>query len=179
MKYRKDPMVAASQIISQIPAIVKQKGDDTTVATVGSISCKPNNINVIPQSVKFTIDLRGMNPSTLDLVREEITVQLKEIEEQGFAYTINLLTQAKEVNLSKKILNIIEKVAKQKNISYKRMHSGANHDSSIMAQMTEVAMIFVPSVDGRSHCPEEYTKEEDIKAGCDVLLGTICELACG
>lgn len=173
MRFRKDPMVVAGKIISMIPSIVKEKGDSTTVATVGSITCKPNAVNVIPESVKFTIDLRGINPEVLRLVVEEIIIKLKG---ESFDYKMNLLTQAKEVKLSEKILNIVEESAKEEKISYKNMYSGANHDSSIMAQITDVAMIFVPSVDGRSHCPEEYTKEKDIEKGCQLLLRTISKL---
>jgi len=176
MPLRKDSMVASSQIISQLPSILKEKGDETTVATVGRILCKPNAINVIPESVKFTIDIRGMNPDVLKNVIDEISIRLKILEKEGFDCKINLLTKTKEVKLSDDILDIIEEEAKKEKISYKRMYSGSNHDSSIMAQVTDVAMIFVPSVEGRSHCPEEYTKDEDIKNGCRLLFKTIVEL---
>lgn len=173
MHSRKDPLVFASKIISQIPTIVKDKGDNSIVATVGNILCKPNAINVIPESVKFTIDIRGINIENVSLVVDEIDKMLKE---ESFDYKINLLTQAREVKLSENILNVIEESAIEEKISYKKMYSGANHDSSIMAQITDVAMIFVPSVDGRSHCPEEYTKEKDIEKGCQLLLSSIIKL---
>jgi allantoate deiminase len=57
------------------------------------------------------------------------------------------------------------------------MVSGAGHDAAIMAGLTDTGMIFLPSKDGRSHCPEEFTRMEDIKLGCDILLATVIELA--
>ncbi len=49
------------------------------------------------------------------------------------------------------------------------MNSGAVHDSAMLTELTEVGMIFVPSINGRSHCPEELTDLQDIKLGCDLL----------
>jgi allantoate deiminase len=58
-----------------------------------------------------------------------------------------------------------------------RMNSGAVHDACMLADIVPVGMIFVPSINGRSHVPEEYTRYEDIKKGCDVLLGTVIKMA--
>jgi allantoate deiminase len=67
--------------------------------------------------------------------------------------------------------------AENQNIKYKKMNSGALHDACLMANVTEVGMIFVPSIKGRSHCPEEFTNYEDIKIGADVLLGALVKLS--
>jgi acetylornithine deacetylase/succinyl-diaminopimelate desuccinylase-like protein len=58
-----------------------------------------------------------------------------------------------------------------------RMNSGAGHDSCLLATVTNVGMIFVPSIGGRSHVPEEDTRYEDLKTGCNLLLGTLIKLA--
>ena len=57
------------------------------------------------------------------------------------------------------------------------MNSGAVHDSAMLPGITDVGMIFVPSINGLSHCPQELTKFEDIKLGCDLLLKTVIKLA--
>jgi allantoate deiminase len=57
------------------------------------------------------------------------------------------------------------------------MPSGAGHDSQMWAPHVPTAMIFVPSVEGRSHCPEEYTSAEDCAVGASVLASTLRELA--
>ena len=76
------------------------------------------------------------------------------------------------------VSKIIEEEARARGIKYKVMNSGAVHDSSLLADVTNVGMIFVPSVDGRSHVQYENTEFEDIKQGCDLLLGAIYKLAC-
>ena len=57
------------------------------------------------------------------------------------------------------------------------MISGAGHDTALVAGLTQAGMIFVPSRDGRSHCPQEFTRIEDIVLGCQILLDTALELA--
>lgn len=176
MKYRRDAMVASSKIISRIPEIVGEIGDESNVATVGSIECRPNLPNVIPKEVKFTIDLRGIEPERNEKILSSIKKELSLIEVEGFETSIIQLTKAKETKSNKRFLDVIVEKAKQREITYKLMYSGSNHDTSIMGEICEVAMIFVPSVNGSSHCPEEYTKEEDIEKGCQLLLDTIEEL---
>jgi len=57
------------------------------------------------------------------------------------------------------------------------MNSGAGHDSALLTEVTDVGMIFVPSIEGISHAPEEDTEYEDLKTGCDVLLNALVDLA--
>ena len=82
MKYRKDALIEASKLISKIPTIVEKFGDESNVATVGVIECKPNLPNVIPKEVKFTIDLRGIEPDTNRRILEEIKNELRNIKDE-------------------------------------------------------------------------------------------------
>jgi len=56
------------------------------------------------------------------------------------------------------------------------MPSGAGHDAQDMALIAPTGMIFVPSVGGISHSPAEYTRDEDVVNGANVLLHTIVHL---
>ena len=85
--------------------------------------------------------------------------------------------RSKCIQLSKRIAGIIEEVTVEKGYPYKCMNSGAVHDAAMITEVTDVGMIFVPSVDGRSHTVEEYTDAEDIKKGADILLETVKRLA--
>lgn len=71
--------------------------------------------------------------------------------------------------------DILEREARVRGISTKRMISRAGHDTQIMATLTDAALVFVPSKGGRSHCPEEWTDYADLKNGADVLLGAVLE----
>ena len=76
-------------------------------------------------------------------------------------------------------MNIFEDVAKEESLAYKKMLSGAGHDAMIMASITDVGLIFVPSKNGRSHCPEEWTDYEDLQNGIELIYHTVKELATG
>lgn len=177
MHLRNDPMVVASQIISKINIIAKEVSN-TTVATVGNIVISPNIPNAIPGVVTFTVDIRDINQSGIDSVVEEIEkLTVKCSRESGVEYDVATIATSKTIKIQPYIMEIMENKAKQLGLDYIMMPSGAVHDSNYMADVTDVGMIFVPSKDGRSHVKEEYTSYEDIKAGADLLLNTLIELA--
>ncbi|WPC39847.1 M20 family metallo-hydrolase [Clostridium sp. JS66] len=177
MNMRKDALIAASEIISHVNDIVKENGLDTTVATVGKIECHPNVSNVIAEKVYFTIDIRDLDDHAMDRVLKEVINYSNKISDKyGVECNVRRITSFKGTTTCEKIINIIEDVVKSRGYSYCKMLSGAVHDSAVMAEITDVGMIFVPSKDGKSHVPEEYTSFEDIKRGSDVLLETLIKL---
>ena len=92
-------------------------------------------------------------------VLEEIRVSLEESVNTypGLSFEVNEILRIESVYTDEKVQEIFEDIAKEKNISCKRMLSGAGHDAMIMSAICDVAMLFVPSLNGRSHVPEEWT----------------------
>ena len=74
------------------------------------------------------------------------------------------------------IKNMIAEAAKELELSYLFMPSGAGHDAQNMAKITPTGMIFVPSIGGVSHSPKELTLIEDVANGANVLLHTILKI---
>jgi allantoate deiminase len=89
----------------------------------------------------------------------------------------DLVGQSDSVKLSDKVISAIQSAAEKLGIKYLRMHSGAGHDSALFTEVTDVGMIFVQSIEGISHAPEEDTKYEDLKRGCDVLVNALLDIA--
>lgn len=81
------------------------------------------------------------------------------------------------VDMSKEIIDNLEASAKKLGYSYMRMNSGAGHDAMVMAKIAPTSLIFVPSKDGLSHHPDEWTEYEDLKKGIEVMLNTVIELS--
>jgi acetylornithine deacetylase/succinyl-diaminopimelate desuccinylase-like protein len=108
-----------------------------------------------------------------------ITGRVKDIcGERNLEFEITQLgSSISPVLLSGEIVDLIGEKAREKNIEPLRMVSGAGHDTALLADLTEAGMIFVPSQKGRSHCPQEFTRLEDICLGCEVLLETALALA--
>jgi hydantoinase/carbamoylase family amidase len=178
MHLRKNPMTAAARIISELDDIIKEMGTPKTVGTVGKILCEPNVPNIIPGKVSFTIDLRDVVPVGINAVETRLRERIQEEATRGrLGSTITVVSATEPISLDEVIVAAIERVAIRKGVAYRRMQSGAVHDSSVLAGITKVGMIFVPSINGRSHAPEEQTDIKDILVACDVLCGVINELA--
>ncbi|WP_025640738.1 Zn-dependent hydrolase [Schnuerera ultunensis] len=178
MDLRNDPMVGASEIVTYLEKVAKEKGLPSTVATVGKIHCQPNMPNVISGEVDFYVDIRDVEADGVETVVKELEKKTEEIVlKRGLKAQIELVGESDSVRLSTKVIEAIEKSALEKGFEYKIMNSGAVHDSAMLTELTEVGMIFVPSINGRSHCPEELTDLQDIKLGCDLLLNTVIRLA--
>ena len=177
MDDRSDALLAAARIITAVEKIAQKIGSNT-VATVGRIRCEPGQTNVIPGAVTFSLDVRNANKTILDSAVTAINKAAKDIcTEHGLEFEITPLSSALPVSLSAEIVDLMDKIAREKNIAALRMVSGAGHDTAILADLTAAGMIFVPSKKGRSHCPEEFTRLEDIGLGCELLLATVVALA--
>ncbi len=67
-------------------------------------------------------------------------------------------------------IKALEEIAKEKNISYKLMHSGAGHDAMIFSKIVDTSMIFIPCYKGISHNPNEKADLDDAALGGKILL---------
>ncbi len=76
-------------------------------------------------------------------------------------------------HLSKEIHQALTESADQLGFKYRTMVSGAGHDAMIFASLTEVGLIFVPSHNGISHAPEEWTDYDKLQKGIEVVLKTV------
>ncbi|MFP4482291.1 MAG: Zn-dependent hydrolase [Thermovirgaceae bacterium] len=178
MGLRKDPMAAAANVIAGVEDLARQTHSGTTVGTVGRIFCEPNVPNVIPGKVRFTLDARDVDEPSLEKFVEAVVKTLKEESyRHGVVSEMSFLGGSKAIFLPEEITGLIESIAKKRGIPFRRMNSGAGHDSCLLATVTRVGMIFVPSIGGRSHVPEEDTRYEDLETGCNLLLETLMELA--
>jgi hydantoinase/carbamoylase family amidase len=178
MQYRKDPMAGAAEIITAIEETAKSGALPTTVATVGKVLCSPNVPNVIPEKVQFVVDIRDVEPEGIESVTHAVMQKLEQVASQrSLRYTVKNMSSISPTTCSEKVVDALERSAKNRGIPYKRMISGALHDTAVLAGITDAGMLFVPSIHGRSHCPEEYTDIDDIARGCDVLLGALKELS--
>jgi len=170
MNMRDDALVKASKIISSVNEFVNEIGGDL-VGTVGEIEVEPGAVNVIPGKAEFTIELRDMEKEKIEKVMNKIKDSLGEEE-----LAVEDILYEGIVYLDKEVQNSIKKSAKRLDYDFKEMISGAGHDANPLSKITSAGMIFVPSHNGISHSPNEWTDWEDIKKGTEVMLETIKEL---
>ncbi len=177
MGYRKDAVYVASQMIQGVIDKAIEYGDPL-VATVGKIEVKPNIVNVVPGSALFTLDVRHTEKEILVKFTDELTAIINRISTaSGVETSIDMWMDEDPIPMDQQIVEAIEKQTKEKGLNYKMMHSGAGHDSQIIAPIVPTAMIFVPSRDGISHNPLEYTSPEELATGVQALMESLYVLA--
>lgn len=176
MDLRQDPMVAASKIIAEVPDMARSVSG-TAVATVGNIEMKPNIPNAIPGEVTFVADVRDITDEGIAGVVEKIREAAKKYAaEEDLILKTEIVATTVPIKVKDYMVDTMSRCAEDARLDYTLMPSGAIHDSNYMAEVTDIGMIFVPSVDGRSHVADEFTRWSDIKAGADLLLKTLMEI---
>lgn len=177
MGYRHDTVYGFSKICSEAIDRAKAMGDPL-VLTFGKVIPKPNTVNVVPGEVEFSIDCRHTDARVLKEFTEDLEKRMEEIAaEHGLTIAIDLWMDELPVPMNQGIVDVIESQAKKGNYKYRLMHSGAGHDSQIIAPHYPSAMLFVPSIGGISHNPAEETNAEDLIEGIKMLADTLYELA--
>ena len=177
MRLRSDSLTAAAQAIAAVEEFAATSASGVTVGTVGMLVNEPNVANVIPARTIFSVDLRDTDAATLDEVAEHVLATIQRIaEERQVDAQVALTAESAPVVLSSRLRDTLRRSAERQGIAYLEMPSGAAHDAQEIARVTDAAMIFVPSIGGRSHCPEEDTPFAAIALAADVLLGAIQEV---
>ncbi len=169
MDMRMDAVDAATKVISKIPDWAREKADGT-VATTGLIKVTPGGMNIVAQQVDFTVDIRSMNNDNIDDIANRIRQALdQEVKAMGGSYEIDTKLVITPVFLSEEMLGIMEESCKRRGYSYRFLPSGAGHDALEIGQSIPTVMLFVPSKDGRSHCPVEFTEYSDFAKASMVM----------
>jgi N-carbamoyl-L-amino-acid hydrolase len=172
MDARQDALYAFACMAQQVFDIGLATGD--VVASVGEVHPTPNSRNVIAGHVHFTIDIRGWDEGKTDTVCREIERALQTIgDEVGCAVEIRRTWAVGRAAFNPELVALIHGAAKELGFPALDMVSGASHDTLYINQVAPSAMIFVPSIGGRSHAETEKTSWADCAAGADVLLHCI------
>ena len=176
MDQRRDALYAASQYVQAVHEIGKHT-PGRQVATVGKLQSFPGAPNVVPGLVNASLEIRDLDAKKMDFIfnlikRKSMDIGQKTGTKFHFEPTINILPQLTDSN----IRTIINQSAQSLGLSTKEMPSGAGHDAQEMAVICPVGMIFVPSKNGISHSPTEYSSPQDITNGANVLLHTVLNL---
>ncbi|WP_408008565.1 Zn-dependent hydrolase [Pseudalkalibacillus sp. A8] len=174
MDHRKDAFTAAAEMVLEVERYCKQFKDDV-VGTVGKVEVFPNAANIIPGQVKFIFEVRGKKEEKLEHAVNRIQEVWQEIaDRRQIEFIQEVLLDQKPVVFDKGIVNILQSTASEMNEPCLTLPSMAVHDAAHMASITRAAMVFVKSIGGKSHCPEEYSHPIDIeKAGNLILKGII------
>lgn len=174
MAYRKDPVVAMSEWITQMSAWAYQ--NTPLVLSVGVIETHPGACNVICEYVRFSVDIRSIHKEQMMEVEVEMQRLQKQLEKthqvrvemQKEDYVEPCLCDPKRQQWA-------QQICEENKIPYIKTMSGAGHDSMNFKDICPVSLLFVRSYQGYSHRKEEFSSKEDCALGCLVLYEMICK----
>ena len=178
MDMRQDAFQGVAEFAGEIDRVLEEHGGPQSVATIGRIELSPGAANVIPGEARFSLEFRDVDENRLLEIADAFRLTLSSIaRRRKLMFEFRVISEIQPVACNQDILNLIEESAKTFDLATKQLPSGAAHDTQKLAHITDAAMIFVPSHDGRSHSAAEWTSWDDIEAGANVLLNTMYKLA--
>lgn len=178
MPGRKDALAAAAELILALEDAAKDSGAIDTVATVGICEVFPGAVNSIPSRALITTDVRDIDKARRDRVLDALQDACAGVSaRRGVKITTELINADPPTICEPAILDALEDAAETAGKSHKRMVARAYHDSSFVACIAPVAMLFIPCRGGVSHRPDEYASPGWIGSGVHVLSRTLATLA--
>ena len=178
MEDRQDAFMATAEIALALEQLGRTSQSEYTTVTIGRVQVIPNAVNVIPGKVVFSIDIRDCDYDYKNDLIAKLKNRIKEIaDKRNVKVNLTQYNNDYPMKCDENIIKKLENACEKENTPYIKTISGAFHDSMLVGEFAPVAMIFVPSKNGISHSPEEWTNFADIAAGTDVLADTLIELA--
>ncbi|WP_037189133.1 M20 family metallo-hydrolase [Rhodococcus sp. 114MFTsu3.1] len=175
MNRRRDAGCAAAGSVLAIERIASANVDGR--GTTGLITFSPDAVNIVTESSELWGEFRSPDLDWLHAAGNKFHAA---VHSEGASRSVDVelewLPSEQPAVMDNRFIDISSREADRLGLTQSRLYSGAEHDAAILAKKIPTAMIFVPSKDGRSHCPDEFTAEKDIHSGANVLLNTIITL---
>lgn len=178
MEERHDALVAGARIAVKLEELCLASSTQAR-GTVGSIIAEPGEHNIVAGKCTVAIDIREAEDKTFEKIYEALITYTKKIcAERGLSFSISTTLEERPVHCSEKLKTIIDECMSKENIRHTHMVSFPSHDAQQIAKIMPVGMIFIRSSNGGcSHCPEEYTTQDDLAEGAEVLYQSLRKIA--
>lgn len=177
MRRRHDALTLAADLVLYAEKLAKAHDSDEVVATVGYVDVTPNAPNVVPGRVRMLVEIRSPDQAAMDQIATDVMRRSRELAlERGLRVEVEReLNQPPEM-MDDAVRTALSAACEQLGLGYMDLASMAGHDAAHMAAVTRSGMVFVPSQDGKSHCPEEYTDPAAAAAGVLVMTEALLRL---
>ena len=176
MDFRLDPGLPLAEAIIELERLARAAGS-STVGTVGEIEVHPSLINAIPERIRFSLDIRGVDQALYGGVARDIAIFVRAAAAgRGMTADVAERQTLAPTPLDTRIVAALEEAARATGEPFMMMPSGAAHDTMCVADHVPSAMVFVPCVDGISHSPHEQADPADAALAAEVILNAILQL---
>ncbi|RUO58969.1 Zn-dependent hydrolase [Pseudidiomarina insulisalsae] len=177
MHMRSDAFMGLADFAHEIERIIAENGTDKTRITVGKVELKPGAPHTVPGEAVFTVVGRDTDEKVMEEIANACRKALSAIaRKHRLMFEYEQISWLAPKPCSPSLTDLIEKQVQEMGYSYQRMPSGAGHDTQFLGEITEAGLIFIPSVNGVSHAPDEWSHWHDVEAGTNVLLQSVLAL---
>ncbi len=179
MDMRSDALMGMVEFAHEIQRIIDEEGTDKSRITIGHVALKPGFPHTVPGEVDFTIVGRDLDEDVMTALANACRRVLSAMaRKHKLKFEYEEMSWLKPAYCDDGLVALIAKKAKELGLSNMVMPSGAGHDVQFFCGHTRAGLIFVPSVNGVSHAPDEWTHWSDCERGAQLLLECVLELAC-
>jgi N-carbamoyl-L-amino-acid hydrolase len=149
-----------------------------SMVTIGKVVLHPGAFSIVPARADFTFEFRSPDAATLKELEQELFVIAADVAStRGLGFASRVVDQTTPVDVSPRLVGMMEEECRSLGYPWMRVTSGAGHDAQIIASACDAGMIFIPCAEGISHSPEEKIEWADLEKGANLLLRTLMRLA--
>jgi len=177
---RTDALAAASEFVLDLERAAEELAtrSEAVVGTAGEGRIEPNARNIVPERVRYHLDIRDVDHAAMDRLVERCRTSLARIERtRGVEASLTRYRDTPPNEMSERCLTAADAAATARGVESVRLYSAAMHDTANLAAVTDAGLLFAPSVDGVSHSPREWTDWDDCARASGVLAETVRSLA--
>jgi N-carbamoyl-L-amino-acid hydrolase len=178
MARRKDSFLAAADYALRARDHVVKRGSGRSVTNFGHVTIAPGVSNIVPGKTVLLQEMRELDARILArLDRECAALARAAAQRRGCRVKIEPVSRNESVRCAPRVMQAVERACAALRLRHRQMPSAAGHDAQNLARITDSGMLFIPSMGGRSHRPDEMSHWKDIERGANVLLHTLLDLA--
>ena len=176
MAMRRDAGATLLRLAARVPQEFPRIGGPETLWNIGHIVFRPGAPNVVPSEAEMVLEFRNTDPAILDKLEQELRAWIDESKRATCPVEMEEMARVPPTPLAKELAAVLAQASKSRGEEPMHLPSGAGHDAMVMGRYIPAAMLFVPSIGGRSHDVTENTAEADIVFGCEVLADAVDRL---
>ena len=176
MEDRRNALLAASRIVVEVEAI-SERAEDTLYSSVGRMMLSPNSPNTVVSDAELWVEFRSAHQGALDDAEAALEAALMTIgKKTGCDLSIVLCERRKAIRFDETAVLLAGKALARAGIKHRRLDTIAGHDAIRLQSVCPSALLFIPSKDGITHSPLEFTSDEDVCAGFDAMVVVLAAL---
>jgi N-carbamoyl-L-amino-acid hydrolase len=176
MAMRRDAGATLIALASRVPQAFARIGGPETLWNIGYIIFRPGAPNVVPGEAEMVLEFRNTDPAVLDRLEQQVRGWIDELQKEGRPAEMEEMARVPPTALAKELAAVLAQASQSHGEEPMHLPSGAGHDAMVMGRYIPAAMLFVPSIGGRSHDVTENTADADIVFGCEVLAHAVDRL---